>query len=102
MAVWRRKPKDKMLIQSDQGSQFTNLDRASCLKAQNLEYSMSDAGIVTKTLLQRAISICSSEQSNGQSKANAAAVSNARALKRYAMNDTFSEDAWRKLNTMKL
>ena len=26
MAVWRRKPKDKVLIHSDQGSQFTSMD----------------------------------------------------------------------------
>ena len=29
MAVWRRKPKDKVLIHSDQGSQFTSMDWAS-------------------------------------------------------------------------
>jgi len=26
MAVWRRKPKEKVLIHSDQGSQFTSMD----------------------------------------------------------------------------
>lgn len=29
MAVWRRKPKNKVLIHSDQGSQFTGMDWAS-------------------------------------------------------------------------
>jgi putative transposase len=32
MAVWRRKPKDKVLIHSDQGSQFTSMDWASFLR----------------------------------------------------------------------
>ena len=44
MAVWRRKPKGKVLIHSDQGSQFTNMDWASFLKAHNLEHSMSRRG----------------------------------------------------------
>jgi putative transposase len=41
MAVWRRKPKDKVLIHSDQGSQFTIMDWASFLKHHNLIHSMS-------------------------------------------------------------
>ena len=44
MAVWRRKPKNKVLIRSDQGSQFTSMDWASFLKAHNLEHSMSRRG----------------------------------------------------------
>lgn len=32
MAVWRRKPKDKVLIHSDQGSQLTSMDWASFLR----------------------------------------------------------------------
>ena len=44
MAVWRRKPKDRVLIHSDQGSQFTSMDWASFLKAHNLEHSMSRRG----------------------------------------------------------
>lgn len=44
MAVWRRKPKNKVLIHSDQGSQFTSMDWASFLKAHNLEHSMSRRG----------------------------------------------------------
>jgi len=44
MAVWRRKPKGKVLIHSDQGSQFTSMDWASFLKAHNLEHSMSRRG----------------------------------------------------------
>ena len=42
MAVWRRKPKGKVLIHSDQGSQFTSMDWASFLKAHNLEHSPLD------------------------------------------------------------
>jgi putative transposase len=44
MAVWRRKPKNKVLIHSDQGSQFTSMHWASFLKHHNLEHSMSRRG----------------------------------------------------------
>ena len=44
MAVWRRKPKSKVLIHSDQGSQFTSIEWSSFLKHQNLEHSMSRRG----------------------------------------------------------
>ena len=44
MAVWRRKPTGKVLIHSDQGSQFTSLEWASFLKHHNLEHSMSRRG----------------------------------------------------------
>ena len=44
MAVWRRKSKRKVLIHSDQGSQFTSIDWASFLKHHNLEHSMSLRG----------------------------------------------------------
>jgi len=44
MAVWRRKPKDKVLIHSDQGSQFTSMDWASFLRHHNLLHSMSRSG----------------------------------------------------------
>jgi len=44
MAVWRRKPKNRVLVHSDQGSQFTSMDWASFLKAHNLEHSMSRRG----------------------------------------------------------
>lgn len=44
MAVWRRKARHKVLIHSDQGSQFTSMDWASFLKAHNLEHSMSRRG----------------------------------------------------------
>ena len=44
MAVWRRKPKAKVLIHSDQGSQFTSIDWATFLRAHNLEHSMSRRG----------------------------------------------------------
>lgn len=39
MAVWRRKPKDRVMIHSDQGSQFTSMDWASFLKQHNMEHS---------------------------------------------------------------
>ena len=44
MAVWRRKPQGKVLIHSDQGSQFTSMDWASFLKHHNLEHSISRRG----------------------------------------------------------
>jgi putative transposase len=44
MAVWRRNPKNKVLIHSDQGSQFTSMDWASFLRHHNLEHSMSRRG----------------------------------------------------------
>jgi len=44
MAVWRRKPKNRVLIHSDQGSQFTSKDWASFIRAHNLEHSMSRRG----------------------------------------------------------
>jgi len=44
MAVWRRKPRNKVLVHSDQGSQFTSMDWASFLKAHNLEHSMNRRG----------------------------------------------------------
>ena len=44
MAVWRRKPAGKVLVHSDQGSQFTSLEWASFLKHHNLEHSMSRRG----------------------------------------------------------
>jgi putative transposase len=44
MAVWRRKPKQRVLIHSDQGSQFTSMDWAAFIGAHNLEHSMSRRG----------------------------------------------------------
>jgi putative transposase len=44
MAVWRRKPKAKVIIHSDQGSQFTSHEWRSFLSAHNLEPSMSRRG----------------------------------------------------------
>ena len=44
MAIWRRKPENKILVHSDQGSQFTSIDWASFLKHHNLEHSMSRRG----------------------------------------------------------
>ena len=44
MAVWRRKPKSKVIIHSDQGSQFTSFEWQDFLKTHNLEASMSRRG----------------------------------------------------------
>ena len=44
MAIWRRKPKTKVVIHSDQGSQFTSQDWRDFLEDHNLEASMSRRG----------------------------------------------------------
>jgi putative transposase len=44
MAVWRRRPKSRVLVHSDQGSQFTSRDWASFLEAHTLDHSMSRRG----------------------------------------------------------
>lgn len=44
MAVWRRKPKNQVIIHSDQGSQFTSSDWQGFLKTHNLICSMSRRG----------------------------------------------------------
>jgi putative transposase len=43
-AVWRRKPTEKVLVHSDQGSQYSSDDTLRFLKAHNLEPSMSRRG----------------------------------------------------------
>ena len=43
-AVWRRKPKTKVMIHSDQGSQFTSTEWQSFLSKHNLDASMSRRG----------------------------------------------------------
>lgn len=44
MAVWRRKPKNQVVIHSDQGSQYTSNDWQAFLKSHNLICSMSRRG----------------------------------------------------------
>ena len=44
MAVWRRNPKSKVMVHSDQGSQYTSHDWQSLLRDNNLEGSMSRRG----------------------------------------------------------
>lgn len=44
MAVWRRKPRQEVMIHSDQGSQFSSADWQSFLRANNLVSSMSRRG----------------------------------------------------------
>lgn len=44
MAIWRRKPNEKVIIHSDQGSQFTSHAWQKFLTAHNLEGSMSRRG----------------------------------------------------------
>ncbi len=44
MAVWRRKPEGKVMVHSDQGSQYTSHDWSTFLKDHGLEGSMSRRG----------------------------------------------------------
>ena len=44
MAYWRRKPKDNVIVHSDQGCQYTSYDWQSMLKTHNLTVSMSRRG----------------------------------------------------------
>jgi len=44
MAVWWRKPKNRVLINSDQGSKFTIKDWSAFTRAHSLEHSMSRRG----------------------------------------------------------
>lgn len=44
MAVWRRQPKETVMVHSDQGSQFSSCDWQAFLKAHNLQQSMSRRG----------------------------------------------------------
>lgn len=44
MAVWRRQPKESVLVHSDQGSQFSSQDWQAFLKAHHLVASMSRRG----------------------------------------------------------
>ena len=44
MAVWRRKPKQTVIVHSDQGSQFTSFEWQSFLQTHKLEASMSRRG----------------------------------------------------------
>jgi len=44
MAVWRRKPKQQVVVHSDQGTQYTSSDWQNFLKAHNLVCSMSRRG----------------------------------------------------------
>lgn len=57
MATWRKKPKAKVLIHSNQGSQFTSMDWASFLRIHNLEHSMSRRGNCHDNAVRRAFSI---------------------------------------------
>ncbi len=44
MAVWRRQPRQEMLVRSDQGSQFSSYDWQDFLKVHRLVLSMSRRG----------------------------------------------------------
>ena len=54
MAVWRRKPKTKVQVHSDQGPQFTSYEWQELLEQHNLTQSMSRRGNFWEFKLVRA------------------------------------------------
>jgi putative transposase len=64
-AVWRRKPKARVMIQSDQGSQFTSREWQVFLSQHNLEASMSRRGTATTMPAPKASSSSSSGIASG-------------------------------------
>ena len=44
MAVWKRQPREPVLVHSDQGSQYGSADYLAFMKENNLELSMSRRG----------------------------------------------------------
>jgi len=59
MAVWRRTPKQTVLIHTDQGSQYTSRDWAAYLRAHNIEHSMSRPGNCHDNAVAESPSTCS-------------------------------------------
>lgn len=55
MAIWRRKPKQEVMVHSDQGSQYSSSDWRNFLKANNLAASMSRRATVMTTPWPRAL-----------------------------------------------
>lgn len=58
MAVWRRQPKQTVMVHSDQGSQFSSYDWRDFLKAHNLEQSMSRRGNCHDTQSMMSLNAC--------------------------------------------
>jgi transposase InsO family protein len=56
MAVWRRQPKNTVMVHPDQGSQFSSYDWRDFLDAHDLQQSMSRRKTVTITQLLKASS----------------------------------------------
>jgi putative transposase len=77
-AVWRRKPRTRVIIHSDQGSQFTSREWQVCLGQHNLEASMSRRGnchdrAIEAPLVQAQWRGRSRKASSNSSSANASA-----------------------------
>lgn len=60
-AVWQHKPNTKMLIHSDQGAKFTNMNWASFLKHHDLGHSINRHGTGKIILKKKAFSTHSHE-----------------------------------------
>jgi putative transposase len=65
MAVWRRKPKAKVYVHSDQGSQFTSYEWQEFLEQHNLAPSMSRRATAGTMQWWRASSTCSNASVSG-------------------------------------
>jgi len=73
MAVWRRKPRQEVMIHSDQGSQFSSADWQRFIRANNLTSSMSHPANIMPTQSPRAFSKCSSASRSSAASTRAAA-----------------------------
>lgn len=95
MAVWRRKPKTKVHVHSDQGSQFTGYEWQEFLEQHNLVPSMNPAAGTAGTMRWwRASSTCSN--------ANASAAENTKPAKKPAKtcSITSSSSTTRSVSTL--
>ena len=68
MAVWRRKPTKKVIVHSDQGSQFTSHEWRGFLTDHNLEASMSRRGNCMTMQWQRVSSTCSRQSASEEKR----------------------------------
>jgi len=58
MAVWRRQPKNTVMVHSDQGSQFSSYDWRDFLDEHNLQQSMSRRGNCHDTQSMMSLNAC--------------------------------------------
>ena len=66
MAVWRRNPESRVMVHSDQGSQYTSHDCQSFLKDNDLEGSMSRRGRCHDNAVAESFFHCLSENESNR------------------------------------